>query len=165
MLCAVLSHSVVSSSLRLCGLQPARLFCPWDSPGNNTGMGCHALLQGIFPTRGSNPGLPHCRRILYRLSHQGSPGGVDACTTNWPDLHPLPGRTTDQLSTALTLLRAKDAQPLPPGRKVFWAGRVSTTVSKVVSKLLNDQCLQIVSLDFCEPLRMTKSASLLYKPG
>ena len=45
-----------------------------DSPGKNTGVGCHALLQGIFPTQGSNPGLPQCRRILYRLSHQGSPG-------------------------------------------------------------------------------------------
>ena len=44
-----------------------------DSPGKNTGVGCHALLQGIFPTQGSNPGLPHCRRILYRLNHQGSP--------------------------------------------------------------------------------------------
>ena len=44
-----------------------------DSPGKNTGVGCHFLLQGIFPTQGSNPGLPHCRQILYRLSHQGSP--------------------------------------------------------------------------------------------
>ena len=43
-----------------------------DSPSKNTGVGCHALLQGIFPTQGSNPGLPNCRRILYRLSHQGS---------------------------------------------------------------------------------------------
>ena len=43
-----------------------------DSPGKITGVGCHALLQGIFPTQGSNPGLPHCRQILYRLSHQGS---------------------------------------------------------------------------------------------
>ena len=43
-----------------------------DSPGKNTGVGCHAHLQGIFPTRGSNQGLPHCRRILYHLSHQGS---------------------------------------------------------------------------------------------
>ena len=42
--------------------------CPWDSPGKNTGVGCHALLQGIFPTQGSNPGLPHSRRILYQLS-------------------------------------------------------------------------------------------------
>ena len=44
-----------------------------DSPGKNTGVGCHALLRGIFPTQGLNPGLPHCRWILYHLSHQGSP--------------------------------------------------------------------------------------------
>ena len=44
-----------------------------DSPGKNTGMGCHALFQGIFPIQGSNPGLLHCRWILYHLSHHGSP--------------------------------------------------------------------------------------------
>ena len=44
-----------------------------DSPGKNTGVGCHALLQGIFSTQGQNPGLPHRRWILYCLSHQGSP--------------------------------------------------------------------------------------------
>ena len=44
-----------------------------DSPDKNTGVDCHALFQGIFPTQGSNPGLPHCRQILYQLSHQGSP--------------------------------------------------------------------------------------------
>ena len=43
------------------------------SPGKNIGVGCHALLQGIFPTQGSNPGLPHYRWILYSLSYQGSP--------------------------------------------------------------------------------------------
>ena len=43
-----------------------------DSPDKITGVGCHALLQGIFPTQGSNPGLPHCGWILYQLSHQGS---------------------------------------------------------------------------------------------
>ena len=43
-----------------------------DSPGKNAGVGNHALLQGIFPTRGSNPGRPHYRRILYHLNHQGS---------------------------------------------------------------------------------------------
>ena len=42
-----------------------------DSPGKNTGMGCHALLQGVFPTEGLNAGLPRCGRILYYLSHQG----------------------------------------------------------------------------------------------
>ena len=44
-----------------------------DSPGQNTGVGNLSLLQGIFPTQGSNPGLPHCRYILYQLSHKGSP--------------------------------------------------------------------------------------------
>ena len=44
-----------------------------DSPGKNTRVGCYALLQDIFPTQGSNPGLPNCRRILYHLSHKGSP--------------------------------------------------------------------------------------------
>ena len=66
------SSSVVSSSLQPHGLWPARLVCPWNSPGQNTGEGSHSLLQGIFPTQGSNPGLPHCRQILYQLSHQGS---------------------------------------------------------------------------------------------
>ena len=47
-----------------------------DSSGKNTGVGCYALLQGIFPTQGLNPGLPHCRRILYRLSHQGNPSFI-----------------------------------------------------------------------------------------
>ena len=45
-----------------------------NSPGHNTEVGSHSLLQGIFPTQGSNPGLLHCRRILYQLSHKGSPG-------------------------------------------------------------------------------------------
>ena len=44
-----------------------------DSPDKNTGVGCRALLQGIFPTQGLNPSLLHCRQILYHLSHQGSP--------------------------------------------------------------------------------------------
>ena len=44
-----------------------------DSPSKNTGVGCHFFLQEIFPTQGSNLGLPHCRWILYHLTHQGSP--------------------------------------------------------------------------------------------
>ena len=46
---------------------------PWDFQGKSTGVGCHFLLQGIFPTQGLNPGLSHCRQTLYHLSHQGSP--------------------------------------------------------------------------------------------
>ena len=50
-----------------------RLLCAWDSPGKNTGVGCHTLLQGISPTQGLNLGFLHCRQILYHLSQQGSP--------------------------------------------------------------------------------------------
>ena len=73
LLCAVLSCSLVFDSWQPLGLQPGRLLCPWDSPGRNTGVGRHALLKGIFQNQGSNSDLPHCRWILYRLSHQGSP--------------------------------------------------------------------------------------------
>ena len=59
--------------LRPHGLWPARLLCPWDSPGKNTGVGCHSLLQGIFLTQELNPGLLHCRQTLYWLSYKGSP--------------------------------------------------------------------------------------------
>ena len=61
---------VVQSCLTLC--EPMNC-SPWNSPGQNTGVGSLSLLQGIFPTQGSNPGLPHGRRILYQLSHKGSP--------------------------------------------------------------------------------------------
>ena len=62
------SHSVMSNSL-----QPQGLYSPWDSPGQNTGVDSLSLLQGIFPTQGLNPGLPHCRQILYHLSEEGIP--------------------------------------------------------------------------------------------
>ena len=62
------SHSVVSNSL-----WPHGLYSPWNSPGQNTGVDSLFLLQGILPTQGLNPGLPHCRQILYQLSHKGSP--------------------------------------------------------------------------------------------
>ena len=58
-------QSVMSNSL-----QPQGLYSPWNSPGQNTGVGSLSLFQGIFPTQGLNPDLPHCRRILYQLSHR-----------------------------------------------------------------------------------------------
>ena len=69
----ILSCSVVSNSCNPMDCSPPGSFVHGDSPGRNTGVGCHALLRGIFPTQGSNPGLLHCRQILYQLSHQGSP--------------------------------------------------------------------------------------------
>ena len=54
-------------------LQARTHLCPWNSPDKNTGVGYHSTLQGLSPTQGWNPGLLHCRQILYRLSHKGSP--------------------------------------------------------------------------------------------
>ena len=62
------SCSVLSDSL-----WPHRLYSLWNSPGQNTGVGSLSSLQGIFPSQGLNPGLLHCRWILYQLSHKGSP--------------------------------------------------------------------------------------------
>ena len=81
------SEVAVSDSLLPYGLYPARLLCPWDFPGNNTGVGCHFLLQGIFLTQGSNSGLPHCGQTLYRLSHQEIPALVGGFFTT-----ELPGK-------------------------------------------------------------------------
>ena len=69
-ICESESHSVVSNSL-----QPHELYIysPWNSPGQNMGMGSLSLLQWIFLTQGLNRGLLHCRRVLYQLSHKGSP--------------------------------------------------------------------------------------------
>ena len=61
---------VVSNSLWPQGLQPTGLLRPWDFPDQSTGGGCHFLLQGIFLTQGSNPGLLYCRQILYHLSYR-----------------------------------------------------------------------------------------------
>ena len=66
--CESESHSVLFNSL-----QPHGLYSSWNSPGQNTGVGNLSLLQGILPTQGSNPGIPHYRQIPYQLSHKGSP--------------------------------------------------------------------------------------------
>ena len=87
MLCASL---FVFSGYDPMGSSPPGSSVHGDSPGKNTGVGCHALLHGVFLTQGSNPGLPHCWRILYFLSHQGSPANgtlqINAAlffTTTW----------------------------------------------------------------------------------
>ena len=78
-------RSLVGYSLKVKSLSHAWLFAtpwtvactkllsPWDFPGKSPGVGCHFLLQGIFPIQGSDPGLPHCTQTLYHLSYQGSP--------------------------------------------------------------------------------------------
>ena len=101
--------SVISDSL-----QPHGPYRPWNSPGQNCGVGSLSLLQGIFPTQGSNQGFLYCRRILYQLSHKGSPRKEEVninndcqshpsvcssvlclvTTKNWSDGHQSPWRVT-----------------------------------------------------------------------
>ena len=69
------SHSVMYDSLR-----PHGLYSPWNSLGQNTGVSSCSLLQGIFLAQKSNPGLPHCRQILYQLSHKGSRRFPESCS-------------------------------------------------------------------------------------
>ena len=76
MVCASFVCLVTQSCLTLCDpvdCSPPGFSVHGDSPGKNTGLGCHVLLQGIFPTQGLSPGLLHCRPILYCPNHQGSP--------------------------------------------------------------------------------------------
>ena len=77
------SYSVMSDSL-----WPHGLYSPWNSSGQNTGVGSLSLLQQIFPTQESNRGLLHCRQILYQLSYEGSPyklmdGNICSCNHPW----------------------------------------------------------------------------------
>ena len=72
-----------SRSVRSDSLRPHGLYSPWNSPSHSTGVGSLFLLQGIFPTQGSNPGLLSCRWILYQLSHQGRTGGWSAYMQFW----------------------------------------------------------------------------------
>ena len=83
----VLNHLVVPYSVTPWTVAhppaPTRLLCPRDSPGENTGVGCCALLQVIFSTQGTNPGLPHCRWILYHLNHHKDPGGTEGSSVQF----------------------------------------------------------------------------------
>ena len=92
------SHSVVSSTLWPCGL-----YSPWNSPDHNTGAGSLSLLQGIFPTQELNPGLPHCRQILYQLNCQGSLELEFSAKRRWSVSHPqLTLRPFDQIPVSRT---------------------------------------------------------------
>ena len=98
------SRSVVSNSL-----QPHELYSPWNSPGQNTGVGSLSLLQGIFPTQRSNPGFPHYRQILYQLSHKGSPRILEwvpysfSSGSSQPGIEPgSPALQADSLRTELS---------------------------------------------------------------
>ena len=94
--------------------KPTRFPHPWDSPGKNTGVGSHSLLQGVFLTQGSNTGLPHCRLTLYRLSHQGLPGTFPSACRERP--FQLAAAAAKSIQSCLTLCDPMDGSP--PGSPI-----------------------------------------------
>ena len=110
------SHSVVSNSL-----QPHGLHSPWNSPDQNTGVGCHFLLQGIFLTQESNPSLLHllhCRLILYQLSHKGSPRILEWVVHLFSSRSSQPRNWTRVSCIAGGLFTNWAIREAPP--KIFW---------------------------------------------
>ena len=104
------SRSVMSDSL-----QPHGLYSPQNSPDQNTGVDSLSLLQGIFLTQGSNPGLLHCRQILYQLSHKKSPPSQQPhkIRTTFPSPGDLPNPGTEPMSPTLQA----DSLPAEPQGK------------------------------------------------
>ena len=107
--------------------------CPWNSPGQNIRVGSLSLLHGIFPTQGSNQGLQHCRQILYRLSHQGSPLRslgpltVKGTFTKLGEIYCLHACMLSRFShvrLCATLWTAAHQAPLSTGfsRQEYWSG-------------------------------------------
>ena len=108
------SQPVVSDSL-----WPHGLYSPWNSPGQNTGVGSCSLLQGICLTQGLNAGLPHCRQILYQLSHQGSPSMLEwiahpfSSESYWPRNWTRVSCLTGRLFTSWATRESPGSHPKP----------------------------------------------------
>ena len=114
---------VAQSCLTVCNpidyTQLTRLLCPWNCPGKNTGVGSHSLLHGIFPARGSNPGLLHCRQILYYLSHHGS-GFIKEKTLTLSTFLRLYLNNESESEVAQSCLTLCDSMDCgPPGFSIF----------------------------------------------
>src|SRR5574341_938898 len=118
------SLSVISDSLR-----PHGLGSPWNSPGQDTGVGSLSLLQGIFPTQDSNPGLPHCKWILYQLSHKGSPRILEwipiPSPADLPDPGIEPGSPALQADSLPTELSGKSSKGKGQPQSPLEIGRAS----------------------------------------
>ena len=131
LLCAACKvTSVVSNALRPYGLQPTRLLCPWDSPGKNTRMGCHAFLQGTFPTQGSNPCLIMSPALAGRFFITCATW--EALKEYWsgqlsPPLGDLPNPGVEPWSPAL---QADSLPSEPPGTALNSANQIVNFIKK-----------------------------------
>ena len=94
-----------------------------DSPGKNTGVGCPALLQGIFPTQKSNPGLLHCRWILYCVNHQRSPFNSSVQSLSCVQLFAAPWTAAHQASLSIinsrSLLKLMSIESVMPSNHLI----------------------------------------------
>ena len=123
---------VIQSCPNLCS---HGLHSPWNSPGQNMGVGSLSLLQEIFPTQGSNPGLPHCGRILYQLSHRGIPTILEWVAFPFSSgSYPPRNRTALQVDSLPTELSGKPS--LPPG--IFPTHRLNVCLLRLL------QCWRIL---------------------
>ena len=183
--------SVMSNSLRLHALQPTRLLFPWDYRDKNSGVNCHFLLQGVFLTQGLNPGLLHCRQILYCMSHQGSPSShmgvlniyfpinlvTQSCLTLWdpmdwnmpafPVHYQLPELAQTHVHTFGDAFQLSHllSYPFPPAFNLFQCqGLFQWVSSHEVAKVLElqHQSFQVNIQDWF-PLGLTGWISLLSK--
>ena len=112
----------MSNTLRLRGLQPSKLLCPWDFPGKNTGMGCHFLPQGIFPTQGLKP-------CLFPLLH--SQLGSLPLVATWEALYKHSVQFSLVAQLCLTLCDPMDCSP--PGSSVHGISQARTLEWVVIS--------------------------------
>ena len=130
-------------------LRPHGLHSPWNSPGQNPGVGSLSLLQGIFPTQGSNPGLPHCRRILYLLSHKRICSFIQQIFREHlpPSLGDLPHPEIELQSPALQADYLLSEPPGKPREHLLCAGcasnahcrRYTIAVTKRDTKMIKSQ--------------------------
>ena len=109
-MCCTMLCLVAQSCPTLCN----PMDCPWNSPGQKSGVGSLSLLQGIFPTQRLNPGLPHCRQILYCLSHQGSPRILE-----WVAYPFSGGSSQPRNRTGSPALEADSLPSEPPEKPLF----------------------------------------------
>ena len=134
---------------------PARLLCLWDSPGKNTRVGSHSLLQGIFLTQGSNTGLLYCRQILYQLSYKlllllSRFSRVRLCATPWTAAYQAP--------PSMGFSRQEYWSGLPLPSPVIMYGYETWTIMKAAAaaKLLQS-CLTL-----CNPMDSSPSGSSVH---
>ena len=167
------------------------VYCPWNSPGQNTGVGSLSLLQGIFPTQGLNPDLPQCRQILYQLSYEGSsrrplssvqfssvaqsrPTLCDPMNRSTPGLpvhHKLPGFTQthahwvgDAIQPSHPLLSPFPPAPQPfPASGSFPVSQLFTWGGQSIGVSASASVLPMNAQDLLSPLGWTGWISLQFK--